>query len=99
MGAAFALATVPGWPVMSLGTFGKVCCVTEVVARDESGIVAGFADATGRFRPLAATLTATLAVADWLGIDRDATEPGGEVVVLPSLDGERTPNLPTRPAP
>ena len=61
------------------------------------GTVAGFADATGRFLPLACTLNATLAVdrmADWLGIDREETEPGGEVVVLPFLDGERTPNLP-----
>jgi xylulokinase len=97
MGAALALDTAPGWPVMSLGTSGTVYCVTEAATRDESGIVAGFADATGRFLPLAATLNATLAVdrvADWLGIDREATEAGGEVVVLPFFDGERTPNLP-----
>jgi xylulokinase len=97
MGAALALATAPGWPVMSLGTSGTVYCVTEAAASDETGVVAGFADATGRFLPLAATLNATLAVdrmADWLGIDREATETGGEVVVLPFLDGERTPNLP-----
>jgi xylulokinase len=33
-------------------------------------------------------------VASWLGLDRDAVEPGGEVVVLPWFDGERTPNVP-----
>jgi xylulokinase len=59
--------------------------------------VAGFADATGAFLPLAATLNCTLAV-DWfasfLGVDREDVAPPGEVVVLPYLDGERTPNLP-----
>ena len=29
-----------------------------------------------------------------LGLDREAVEPGGEAVLLPFLDGERTPNLP-----
>ena len=61
------------------------------------GVVAGFADATGRYLPLACTLNCTLAVdriASWLGLDRDAVEAGGEVVVLPFLDGERTPNRP-----
>ncbi len=34
------------------------------------------------------------AIAAWLELDRDAVEPAGEVVVLPYLDGERTPDLP-----
>jgi xylulokinase len=33
-------------------------------------------------------------IASLLGRDREAVEPGGEVVLLPFLDGERTPNLP-----
>jgi xylulokinase len=97
MAAALALAAPPGWPVMSLGTSGTVYCVTEQPNSDPTGIIAGFADGTGRFLPLACTLNATVAVdrvAAWLGIDRDATDAGGEVVVLPFLDGERTPNLP-----
>ncbi len=64
---------------------------------DASGVVAGFADATGRYLPLACTLNCTLAIdriAAWLGLERDAVEDGGEVVVLPFLDGERTPNRP-----
>jgi xylulokinase len=66
-------------------------------AVDPSGTVAGFADASGRFLPLTATLNATLAVdrvAEWLGLDREAAAAHTEVVVLPYLDGERTPNLP-----
>ena len=33
-------------------------------------------------------------VAAWLGLDREAVAPSDGVVVLPYLDGERTPNLP-----
>ena len=97
MGAALGLAVDVGTPVMSLGTSGTVFAVADRCPADASGTVAGFADATGRFLPLACTLNATTAVdrvAGWLGLDRDAVEPGGEVVVLPYLDGERTPNLP-----
>lgn len=97
MGAALALAARPGAAVMSLGTSGTVYCVAETPASDPTGMVAGFADATGRFLPLACTLNATMVVdrvAGWLRVDREATEPGGEVVMLPFLDGERTPNLP-----
>ena len=72
--------------------------MTGAPSRDPSGVVAGFADATGRYLPLAATLNATLAVdrfAAWLGLDRDdAADSSAGVVVAPFLDGERTPNLP-----
>ena len=83
---------------MSLGTSGTIFAVADRPAEDPSGIVAGFADATGRFLPLAATLNCTVAVdrvAGWLGLDRDDVEPAGDVVVLPYFDGERTPNLPS----
>jgi len=67
--------------------------------------VAGFADATGRFLPLVCTLNAarvlTAAAAmlgtDLAGLDRLAmsADPGaGGLVLLPYLDGERTPDLP-----
>ena len=70
-----------------------------------SGAVAGFADATGRFLPLACTLNATKVtdtMARLLGRERREFEqlalecrPGADgVVLLPYLDGERTPNLP-----
>ena len=97
MGAALGLGARPGEPVVSLGTSGTAYAVMERRAADPSGTVAGFADASGRFLPLAATLNATLAVdrvAGWLGLDRDAAAERTSVVVLPYLDGERTPNLP-----
>ncbi|MBA2578336.1 MAG: xylulokinase [Euzebyaceae bacterium] len=97
MAAALGLGVGAGVPVVSLGTSGTAYAVSDRRAADPSGEVAGFADATGRFLPLACTLNCTLAVdraAAWLGVDREAVEPGGDVVVLPFLDGERTPDLP-----
>jgi xylulokinase len=100
-GAAVGLGLEPGVPVISLGTSGTAFMSSQERAVDPSGAVAGFADATGRFLPLACTLNCTLAVdriAAWLGLDReDAAERTG-VVVLPFMDGERTPNLPNAAA-
>ena len=97
MAAALGLGLEPGTPAMSLGTSGTVYAVSARPASDPSGIVAGFADATGRHLPLACTLNCTLAVdrmAAWLGLDRDDAADRSRVVALPYLDGERTPNLP-----
>jgi xylulokinase len=97
MGAALGLGAAPGQPVVSLGTSGTAYAVMDERTVDPTGTVAGFADASGRFLPLTATLNATLAVdrvAEWLGLDREAAAAHTEVVVLPYLDGERTPNLP-----
>jgi len=97
MGAALGLGLRSGVPVLSLGTSGTVFLVSETRTADSTGDVAGFADATGRFLPLACTLNCTLAVdriAGWLRLDRESVAPSGGVVVLPYLDGERTPNLP-----
>src|SRR5207244_6616758 len=72
MAAALGLGLRVGQPALSLGTSGTVYAVTARPAADASGTVAGFADAAGRFLPLAATLNCTLAVdrhAAWLGID------------------------------
>ena len=73
--------------------------------RRRRGAVAGFADATGRFLPLVCTLNAAqvLDVArGMLGVDHDgasrlalsAPAGAGGLVLLPYLDGERTPNRP-----
>jgi len=100
-GAAVGLGLTPGIPVISLGTSGTAFVSSATRTVDASGSVAGFADATGRFLPLACTLNCTLAVdriAGWLGLDRDAAAEHTEVVVLPYLDGERTPNLPNAAA-
>jgi xylulokinase len=91
--------------VVSLGTSGVVTATSEVRASDASGIVAGFADATGRYLPLACTLNAARvldATARMLGVDLVrlgelalSAKPGAEgVVMVPYLEGERTPNLP-----
>ncbi|NIA25012.1 MAG: xylulokinase [Gammaproteobacteria bacterium] len=95
--AAAALGLESGVPVISLGTSGTVYLASESRTVDPSGTVAGFADATGRFLPLAATLNCTLVIdriAGWLELDREAVAPRTDVVVLPFFDGERTPNLP-----
>jgi xylulokinase len=95
--AALGLGLEPGVPVLSLGTSGTVYAVARRRPTDPSGVVAGFADALGGWLPLACTLNCTLAVdriAALLGLDRQAVEPGGSAVLLPYLDGERTPNLP-----
>jgi xylulokinase len=105
MGAALGLGAEPGDVIVSLGTSGTVFAVSRTATKDPSGSVAGFADATGNFLPLVATLNAarvlTAAAAmldtDLPGLDRLAVdaEPGaGGLVLLPYLDGERTPNLP-----
>jgi xylulokinase len=91
--------------LVSLGTSGVVTATSDVRARDASGIVAGFADATGRYLPLACTLNAARvldATARMLGVDLAklselalSAKPGAEgVVMVPYLEGERTPNLP-----
>jgi xylulokinase len=97
MGAALGLGLRPGEPAISLGTSGTAYAAMTQRAVDPSGLIAGFADATGGFLPLAATLNCTLAVdrvAQWLGLEREAVAQRSDVTVLPYLDGERTPNLP-----
>ncbi|MFI9365839.1 xylulokinase [Kitasatospora sp. NPDC053057] len=97
MAAALGLGLLPGQPVLSLGTSGTVYAVGRTRPADPTGTVAGFADALGGWLPLACTLNCTLAVdrfAVLLGRGRDEVEEGGTAVVLPYLDGERTPDLP-----
>lgn len=97
MAAALGLGLTPGRPVLSLGTSGTVYTVGRTRPADPSGTVAGFADALGGWLPLACTLNCTLAVdrfATLVGRDREDVESGGTVVVLPYLDGERTPDFP-----
>jgi xylulokinase len=105
MGAALGLGLGPGDVVVSLGTSGTVFGVHTAPTTDATGTVAGFADATGRFLPLVCTLNAARVLAaaaamlgtDLVGLDRLAmsAEPGaGGLVLLPYLDGERTPDLP-----
>jgi xylulokinase len=103
--AALGLAAEPGDVVCSIGTSGVVSIVSTTPAADPSGTVAGFADATGNFLPLIATLNAARvldATARLLGVDLDelsrlalSAPPGaGGLVLVPYLEGERTPDRP-----
>lgn len=90
---------------VSLGTSGTVFALSDEPVSDPAGVVCGFADATGRYLPLACLLNCTRAAdtaAAIVGLERDAAldaaatiEPGADgVLMLPFFDGERTPNLP-----
>jgi xylulokinase len=103
--AALGVGAASGDVIVSIGTSGVVSAISEVPANDPSGAVAGFADATGRFLPLVCTLNAARvleAAAHILNVDFDALSrlalsapPGCDgLVLVPYLEGERTPNKP-----
>lgn len=105
MGAALAIGTAPGELIVSLGTSGTVFAAADRPSADPSGFVAGFADARGRYLPLVCTLNAARVLgvgARLLGVEPDgfdelalAAEPGaGGLVLVPYLEGERTPDRP-----
>jgi len=104
-GAAFGLGGAAGDVIISIGTSGTVFAVSQTPACDESGTVAGFADASGVFLPLIATLNAARildSTAALLGVSHDElgvlalqSQPGADGLVLqPYFEGERTPNRP-----
>jgi len=104
-GAALGLGAGPGDVVVSIGTSGVVSAVSQTPTADATGIIAGFASATGEYLPLVCTLNAARvldAAAALLGVDHDelsglalSAPPGaGGLVLVPYLEGERTPNRP-----
>ncbi|MBJ7338250.1 xylulokinase [Mycolicibacterium sp.] len=103
--AALGLGAAAGDCVVSLGTSGVVSAVGDAAPHDAEGLVAGFADATGRQLPLVCTLNGApvlAAVAKMLGVDFEefdrlalSAPPGAEgLTLVPYFDGERSPNLP-----
>ena len=105
MAAALGMGLRPGDIAVSLGTSGTAYSVSAVPTHDATGAVAGFCDAAGGFLPLVCTLNATRvtdALSRWLGLDRgqlaaaalSSPAGAGGAVMVPYLDGERTPNLP-----
>jgi xylulokinase len=103
--AAIGLGAGEGDVVVSIGTSGVVTAVTDVPPIDPTGAVAGFADATGLFLPLVATLNGARvldAAARLLGVDHaglselalEAPSGAEGLVLVPYLEGERTPNRP-----
>ncbi|MBM6405375.1 xylulokinase [Phycicoccus sp. CSK15P-2] len=106
MGAALGLGLRRGDVVVSLGTSGTAFARHDRPTADERGFVQSFADAEAGFLPLVCTLNAArvlTAGATMLGVDLPglddlalAGRPGAEgLTLLPFLDGERTPNLPS----
>ena len=103
--SALGLGAQPGDVIVSIGTSGVVCAVTPAPTADPSGLVSGFADGAGAFLPLTATLNGARVLdgaARVLGVDHDelaalalSAAPGCDgLVLVPYLDGERTPNRP-----
>lgn len=105
MAAALGVGARPGDVVVSIGTSGTTFAVHDAPSADATGAVAGFADATGGFLPLVCTLNAArvleaaarLVGTDLVGLDTlalRAPSGAGGLVMLPYLDGERTPDRP-----
>ncbi|PII21629.1 xylulokinase [Stenotrophomonas sp. LMG 10879] len=96
---------VPGRLAMSLGTSGTLFAFSDTPVVDPNGAWAAFCSSTGGWLPLICTMNCTVVtgqVADAFGFSsRDgdghlhATPPGADgLVMLPFLNGERTPDLP-----
>ncbi|MEV4639400.1 xylulokinase [Actinoplanes sp. NPDC049548] len=103
--AGLGAGALPGDVVVSIGTSGTVFVSSDVAPDDPSGTVAGFADTTGRFLPIVVTLNAARvldAATRLLGVDHGElsrlalSAPAGAdgLVLIPYLEGERTPNRP-----
>lgn len=103
--AALGLGARDGDVIISIGTSGVVSASTAVPVRDSGGFVAGFADGTGGHLPLVCTLNGARvldAAAALLRVDHDelsrlaCSAPAGSegLVMVPYLEGERTPNRP-----
>ncbi|WP_438488109.1 FGGY family carbohydrate kinase [Streptomyces sp. S186] len=105
MAAAFGLGVGVGDAVVSLGASGSVFAIHEEALADPTGTITSFADATGRHLPVVHTTNAVRVLrgtAEMLGTDLAglselalASSPGAYgMVLLPYLEGERTPYLP-----
>ncbi len=105
MAGGLGLAVSDNAAVVSLGTSGTAFTRSAQQTSDPTGIVAGFADATGAFMPLVCTLNGArnlVATAELLGVSLVelsrlalSAQPGsGGLSFMPYLQGERTPALP-----
>jgi xylulokinase len=104
-GASLGLGMTSGDIAISIGTSGVVSAVAPERTADGSGAINGFADATGNALMLAVTLNAARvldAAREVLDVDFDGlaelalqAPPGSDgLVLVPYLEGERTPNRP-----
>ncbi|WP_312315850.1 xylulokinase [Stenotrophomonas sp.] len=96
---------VPGRLAMSLGTSGTLFAYSDTPVVDPQGAWAAFCSSTGGWLPLICTMNCTVVteqVATAFGFSTregdahlQATPPGADgLVMLPFLNGERTPDLP-----
>jgi xylulokinase len=104
-GGALGIGAKVGDLVISLGTSGTAFVVSATPTSDASGEVAGFADTTGNYLPLACTLNAAkvfdttakllkISFEEFSELALSAESGAHGLTFLPHLDGERTPNKP-----
>ena len=105
MGAIGTGNTREGVITASIGTSGTVYACSEKPVVDPNGEIAAFCDSTNRWLPLLCTMNVTVAtdlIRNYLGwnheqfssaADRVRAGSGG-LILLPYLDGERSPNVP-----
>ncbi|MEE1928500.1 FGGY family carbohydrate kinase [Streptomyces sp. TRM 70351] len=105
MAAAFGLGVGLGDAVVSLGASGSVSAVHHEALADPTGTISSYADATGMHLPVVRTVNAVRVLrgaADLLSCDLEglsalalkSTSGAHGLVLLPYLEGERTPELP-----
>jgi xylulokinase len=105
MSAALGLNLREGDTVISLGTSGTIYGRSSTGVCDSSGSINGYADAAGAFLPMVTTLNAAKVTDTFrrlLGVPFEefdqlalSAPPGSDgLVLMPYLDGERSPNLP-----
>jgi xylulokinase len=105
MGAIGTGNTREGVITASLGTSGTIYACAEKPIIDPKGEIAAFCDSTNRWLPLLCTMNVTVATEmirrdfKWTHEGMDAAvakaPPGaGGLMLLPYLEGERTPNVP-----
>src|SRR5580658_9550897 len=105
MGAIGTGNTVAGVVTASFGTSGTIYACSERPVIDAQGEIAAFCDSTNRWLPLLCTMNVTVAT-EMVRKDFDMTHeqfdaeaakaPAGSdgLMLLPYLEGERTPNVP-----
>jgi xylulokinase len=105
MGAIGTANVVPGRVTASLGTSGTIFAYSAKPVADAKGEIAGFCDSTDAWLPLLCTMNVTVATEavrnlfGWSVKQLDSEIEGApagaeELLFLPYLNGERTPNLP-----
>ncbi|WP_128979956.1 FGGY family carbohydrate kinase [Streptomyces roseicoloratus] len=106
MAAALGLGLGVGDAVVSLGASGSVMAVHHEALTDPHGMITSFADAAGMHLPVVHTSNAVRALrgtAELLGVESleelsalalTSTPGASGLVLLPYLEGERTPHLP-----